>query len=870
MTYSADLWKYYGQADTYFRGGEEALGAITHKDFTFTPDGELTEEEKAAIADDLDAATYTFADYTNAAEGKANAESPVITSINSTNYTLVDGSVITIKTYAPEVTFELNENNGNGEWFITPNAVTVTAKGFTLLDKAAYEALSKEESIAATWEASVPYAMDPMEIIKYAEASASANNTEVTRTLYVRNNEGGEDQGAIATTALTTAYKHDPTYFAGATGVELSYVNPDSTTKDQLLTTRTQSVTFTVGEESYVWDTLNGKTLPSALPTTEGAAKANKSTTTDVTTSYTVEGTTIDGESISATHIGVTAEMAYAVTDLAGNEFATEPVELVNFVPDPLSITYQLSKQADGAEHIETQGTITIHGQDGEMVTITRYVEGMPGDVVTFDAILTGGSYTITPSLYNDIFLRDGNDGHMKQHLVVSYTDAEHLDAETLVSNDFYCYDTFAFPITQIKWTNRSDVLTVMMPEAGTITNVTIQGANVALDGVEHAKGEVTFPVDLIEENLPTKSADVTIEYVDSANNTWKGTLANTGVDSGIDIEAIFQPVLLENDYFDARRTKTLQINIYGTEFERLNVELYDRVTGLKLSGTDQWIVTEQGNGGTQITMSGLPENRELECVISYVDINGPQFRKKLLFDSHCDEPIITSPVFEEMTTLTGIAEQHSVVYVMYQGERYKGTVDQHGYFEVEMPMLFADETFEVHCIDIAYNHTSYDVAIEALDVVETVAYPMGKLHHDDEDETWYMSTMIELDDEATEPVTFTRPVLAGASFEIGTCTYTVDGAKVTAAFDFSVDAESLNVKGASAATLTERRNAIPDGALVPVAFENNTIEYDLSSFEKEKRFYLVAQLDCELDIDYVMETYQSDDAQHAEFKSLQ
>ncbi|MBR6709737.1 MAG: hypothetical protein IKL84_08695, partial [Clostridia bacterium] len=216
---------------------------------------------------------------------------------------------------------------------------------------------------------------------------------------------------------------------------------------------------------------------------------------------------------------------------------------------------------------------------------------------------------------------------------------------------------------------------------------------------------------------------------------------------------------------------------------------------------------------------------------------------------------------------LTGIAEVHSAVYVEYQGERYKGKVDGNGYFEIEMPMLFADETFEIHCLDIAYNHTSYEVEIPAKEMVEVAAYPMGKLSADDETKTWYMSTEISLEDGVTE---FTRPILAGASFEIGTVTYTVEDGKVTATFAFDVDEESLVFKGASAATLTERKNKLPDGALKAEAFEENTIVYDLTGYEDQKTFYLVAQLDCELSIDYVMETYQSDDLQYEAFKQLQ
>ncbi|MGN0996866.1 MAG: hypothetical protein ACI4PG_08140 [Candidatus Ventricola sp.] len=427
-------------------------------------------------------------------------------------------------------------------------------------------------------------------------------------------------------------------------------------------------------------------------------------------------------------------------------------------------------------------------------------------------------------------------------------------------------YDTIAQPITTIEWENRDEVLKITMPEAGSITEVIINGAGVIgfPTGNYVMNDVVELPVDLNETALPLKNNPVSITYTDLVGNTRTDVLGNT-IYTGLSINAILEPVLLDNNYFDARETNLLILRIYGTEWERVNVTLGNFQRVVKLSGTGQWAGEEQGNADVLIDMSSQPENTELECTIEYVDINGNGYTQTVLFDSHCFRPIITSPVFEEMTVLTGIAEINSSVWVQYQGAAYKGVVRENGYFEVEMPMLFAGDTFEIHSMDIAKNRVSYTVDIPALDRVQAIAYPMGDMVSNDKGE-WYIQTEIDLDN--FQPITV--PVLAGNSFVIGSCTYTMENGELVQTFDFVDDDGDITITNVGTALLDERGRGNTTLAYVP----HHDLQGDGSIRDslagKSGKVYVVTRIDCEMDIDYAMETYQSDPANYRKFALLQ
>ena len=140
----------------------------------------------------------------------------------------------------------------------------------------------------------------------------------------------------------------------------------------------------------------------------------------------------------------------------------------------------------------------------------------------------------------------------------------------------------------------------------------------------------------------------------------------------------------------------------------------------------------------------------------------------------------------------------------------------------------------------------------------------MGALVSNHDDGTWYMAT--EIDPSATTELTV--PVLAGGSFEIGTCTYTVADGKAVATFTFDVPEESMTITAAYTGALRKLEEELPAGTLSKAVLENNTLTIDLPA--ADGAVYVIARLDCVLDIDYVMETYQAHPSQMAIFQAHQ
>ncbi|MBR5546612.1 MAG: hypothetical protein IKU70_06490, partial [Clostridia bacterium] len=867
VTYTANPEKYFGQPDSHFNlalpaevTGEDVTGkqviAIVYDETG------LDADSTAALEGDLypalklyDAANnvYMLQEVDNTTEKAALVW---IDESVADNYDLISVTSIIIKSYNPETyDFQYSGEKGNTPWFIGEGAVTISEPSHELMDVSDYPGwIENPTSEEIEWTSTVSYTQDSA-----ATALDSDQDITTVRTVYLRNSvENSEFYQAIAATSFNPEYKHDPIYFV-KNGLEVTYTNPDG---GKALTTRSSEITLAIEEESFVVVD-DGNAPIKDLSTGEAGSH-----TLAIGSAQTLEGADIQGNTVTAAPTGFSADamVGYMITDVAGNilmngEELAFAEYAVLFQPEALAVGFNNYADVDGTYHLAPAGSIIISGQPDEMITITQLVDG--SEKRTFNAVLgADGTYTMDMNeLGQKFFLHDANNTHLIQQLNVTYTDKNLV--ETTASSNAFVYDTVAFPIVDFAWSNRGEIMTVVLPEYGTVTvnGVKVQGATIKND----VSGVVLeLPVDLQENNLPKRNVEIEVTYTDSVGNSYTNTYTNTSVDVGQPISAVIEPVLLPNGYFDARHTGTLLLTVTGTAFENVNISFYSDAQHTKLSGVGEWSVAQVGYGATQFLMKGLPQNTRLECVISYEDIDGATFTQTLLFDDHCDKPVITSPVFEEMRVLTGTTEPNSAVFVVYQGERYKAKVYPGGYFEVEMPMLFAGDTFEVNVVDIAYNrYTSEPVEIPQLNVVETQAYPMGKLMSNPADGTWYMAT--EINPAANKE--FSVPVLAGASFEIGTCNYKVENGKVTANFEFDTDAETMTINGVYAGTVKELTDALPLGVLHETAFENNTMEISLP-VTGEGELYLITRIDCELDISYVEETYQS--SQLEKFQQLQ
>ena len=873
VTYTVDTEKYYGQLDdkltislpeNRYETAERGNGEIA---ITYASDAEMTDDEHKAVQAelnalfegqlyDMNANTYELKEIGT----HTDADAPFLKfKSEDKNYSLTSAATIVIKTYtaAPAFQYAGVQHDDYDPWFKTTEKVTITEPSHFIVDETGYDVATNS---AENWLTEVSYE----QVVADTDLDAQ-NDVTTTRTVYLRNSVEGEYYMAIDQTAYNPEYKHDPAYHGD---VVADYTNPANDAEVTELTTRSTAINLTVDEASKIV-VVNGDKTETIYPTADGTS----TNTLPIGNERAFAGTDILGNAVEAKLTGFAAEskITYLVNDMAGNYYPNldgTPVELTvaKYAPKALDVTFEGGALEGGAQpwHLPAGNAITFHGQPGEMITIKHTVSGQEH---VFNAVLdANGQYVLdlTDPAIEALF--NPEQTHIEQQFNVVYTDAENLDAEAFDCT--FVYDTGILPIVEggVVWENRSNEMKITLPEYGTLTQVEVAGAVVAYQNVS-GKGELTLTVDLNEPDLSPKDPEITVTYADALGNTSTAKFTASTY-TGSALTAIFEPVLLPNDYFDARKGSELKVTIAGTEYEDVIITLEDFVEGTKLSGDGEW-EDVPGTGTVTIPMKGMPREQRLVCKIVYEDINGASFEKELWFDDECETPVITSPIFEYMTTLTGKAEPNSAVYVIYDNEVYTGTVDESGYFEIVMPGLWAGETFDLHCVDIAYNRAKVEgIEIPALEEVETQAYPMGRMVADFDSQTWYMATEINTASEL--PVTV--PVLAGGSFEIGTCTYTVANGKVNASFDFSVDEENLVISDVYTGVLACEADDLPDelpaGALSKAVLENNTLVIDLPA--AAETVCVVARLDCVLYYDYVQETYQSSPSQHASFLDLQ
>ena len=875
VEYSGSFWRYYGQTDDYLRNSEDKIVGWDIE-YAFDETG-LNETEKAALTKQLEA--LKTPDETNNEKGDADETTTltegVLTYVEEAegaklaNFDLTGGVEVEIRAYELTVALiitgmKANEAEGEG-WFVGTDVVNVAAENFSI---------STDSAVVGEWKASWDFASE--EELKDASV-APATVTE--RSVYLRDEVEGDNFGAI-TVEQIASYYNDNAYDGEVT---LAFTNPiGGEGNDGKLTTRTTNVTVTVGEEGYIWlnDSSRNEAPFTALPEILEGVYALKDGNEEVIKSSkdyepgeilssieTEEGT----KSVSNAGFKVDSTLKYVVTDNAGNMVYGEH-EVVPFVPMPITFTYT-DYQKDAAEdiyHIDAEGSIVVNAQPNELIHIVHVIDSQTKkDFVAMTD--SDGIYTYE---MDESFKRDSGSGHGVQTFTVEYVDKEQLNTDGTAASTSFVYDTVAIGVISIEWKNRDPEMKVTLAEAGTIQSIEVGGATIPVDennGHGIAGQTLVFSdINLEEMNLPVLNPKVTIVFKDLFEDHPSVTSEFTGDNHyGIAIDAVLEPALLDNGYFDARKGKTLNLKIYGNEYERVDITVGVAGDRVKLSGDGEWDDGIQGTIDTEIGMGGQPENTALTCLIEYVDILGPSFMTTLYYDAECEQPIVTSPIFEEMMVLTGITEKHSAVYVVYQGETYKGTVDRNGYFEVEMPMLFAGDTFELHAVDIAYNHVYKVYDIPAKDMVEAKAYPMGDMvareeRHDD-DRDWFIQTEIDLDN-FTE---LTVPILAGNSFEIGTCTYTIENGELFQTLSFVGDEESVIINGVKTAILEERGDSRTDLTLNTQNLSDSGVIMDELNGATGK-VYVVTQIDCVLDIGYCMETYQSDPDNHAKFTALQ
>ena len=862
--YHVTASKYFGQPYSFFNMKKvEAPSTVEGEIYLTidTADG-ITDDEQAVILSDLfdkitvnsyEGATdvYMLAEYATTAE---IAGSEFVTLTDTVNYSALTADVkLTINEYAPEVAFTYtgtagNEDSNNvaGDGWFKANPVTVTAKDdqdqLVMLEPDAYTAwTATADKKADEWKADYIYELD--ETVE-ANALLSDKNTATTHTFYLRNNVEGDEYLAIAKDSSEAKYYHDPAYWQ-TEAFNVSFADIDGNKTDKL-TLHTKDIIFTLQEESKI--TINGVYEVDGT----GDAYVEADTYTYVigqnNEKHTLEGTDIFGAAINVTRFCYgTADdktLDYVLSDVAGNTVTGE--YSVSYAP--LSIELLDTKTENGGLiHMSENGAIVITGEPNEMITLERKIDNTKD---TFHAVLgDDGTYTLNmkDQAVSDFFMKDSGNIHHAQTLVVTYTDS-HLSSS--YETQSFVFDTKALPINSVVWTNRGAEMIIDLPEWGTITDIQVQGV-ASYEATTSGSGPLTVAIDLNEPDLPRRSVTIGVTYTDVLGHSFTGSYSNTGVDKGMDIEATIEPMLDEN-YVDARSGSEILITMYGTAFENVTLDFHGQLVTHKLSGDGQWDAGTTGISSQTLSLKGMPRNTGLTCFISYQDIDGTPFSRTIMFDDYCDTPVITSPVYEDMRVLTGKVEPNSVVYVIYDGEKIKGKVSPSGYFEVEMPMLFAGDTFELHCVDIAYNRSSITVEIPQLDEVETQAYPMGRLMADEENNTWYMGTRIN----AAENTQFTVPVLAGGSFEIGSCTFTVENGKAKADFTIDVPEEEITITSVDAGMVDRLTDEVPESALSEVDFENKSVEFELPA---EGTVYLITRINCVLDVAHVEDSYQSE-----------
>ncbi|MCD7883878.1 MAG: hypothetical protein LUI87_09315 [Lachnospiraceae bacterium] len=498
-----------------------------------------------------------------------------------------------------------------------------------------------------------------------------------------------------------------------------------------------------------------------------------------------------------------------SIVDGEGNVVSEKAVEVtvsavaVSFNWDPAS--YSTSSSTGNY-------VVSNNGTTGALALVVANGSAGAGEMVELAYSKESGSTAYHYGALNLNFIPEVNNSglvHVGQSITAGIVDTLNLTCESKTLN-FYVDDTaFDIPAASISFANRSNEVSITLPEVGTVTSVTIAGATVAVSG--EMGTTFTFPVEWSGENLVTSGSAISVAYTDQAGHQGTGTGTVTKSSVATPITFTMRPALNSAGYLNGA-SSTLIISGTACACEPIIVTVAGTAQTTYATQQEAWS-DENGSWEIIVSMSSLPEGESFTISAEYADVVGTSYSITANYNEYVAEATLLSPVYEAMTHLSGLVEPGTSVALVINGDTqnyYELSVDQYGHFSTDnMPMLFADEdSFDIYVTDIAGNVSI--LHYEVTDYVETtsVLSPMGKFLYSEEADnaSGYVvlpvaASDFKAEEEGGEDLeSIELPLLMGASYIVGTFTVdrTENGITVTSAVELDeelIDPEDYSVE---------------------------------------------------------------------------
>ena len=446
-------------------------------------------------------------------------------------------------------------------------------------------------------------------------------------------------------------------------------------------------------------------------------------------------------------------------------------IETIKVIQYPVSLEWGSTADENPATtYLSKNDKLTLSGNKGE------YVEVKYNGTTYYSSL----DQTITPVVNNS------GSKHDQQTATAGFVDVLNLTFEEASYKFTYDNEAFQIPSDSIRFENRGKTVSITLPEIGTIKEVTIPGGKVTVSGETGTTFD--FPVSWSGKDLiPTGSA-ISVSYMDQGGNEGKGSSVASRSTVTTPITLKIRPELNGNGYLNGR-SNTLIVSGSACACEPIRVTAADMSQSTYAGQKEVWSESN-GTWETMFDMTRLPEGGDFQITAEYIDVNGPSAAMTARFDAYVASPATFSPIYEEMTHLSGMAEPGTAVVLIVGDQHYEMKVDRFGRFSMDdVPMLVAyDEnineeeiqnlptSFDIYVTDIAGNtyirHYEIPKPGDPFEV-SSVVNPLGKIFYsaDKDQSDACVATPVRAED--LEDGTLELPLLFGMSYEVGKLTLT-------------------------------------------------------------------------------------------------
>ena len=446
-------------------------------------------------------------------------------------------------------------------------------------------------------------------------------------------------------------------------------------------------------------------------------------------------------------------------------------IETIKVIQYPVSLEWGSTADENPATtYLSKNDKLTLSGNKGE------YVEVKYNGTTYYSSL----DQTITPVVNNS------GSKHDQQTATAGFVDVLNLTFEEASYKFTYDNEAFQIPSDSIRFENRGKTVSITLPEIGTIKEVTIPGGKVTVSGETGTTFD--FPVSWSGKDLiPTGSA-ISVSYMDQGGNEGKGSSVASRSTVTTPITLKIRPELNGNGYLNGR-SNTLIVSGSACACEPIRVTVADMSQSTYASQKEVWS-DSNGTWEAMFDMSRLPEGGDFQITAEYMDVNGPSAAMTARFDAYVASPATLSPIYEEMTHLSGMAEPGTAVVLIVGDQHYEMEVDRFGHFSMDdVPMMVAYDananeedtqnlptSFDIYVTDIAGNTyiRHYDIPKPGDPFeVSAVVNPLGKIFYsaDKDQSDAYVATPVKAED--LEDGTLELPLLFGMSYEVGKLTLT-------------------------------------------------------------------------------------------------